>query len=150
MRFARTSDKQQIVSLLNELGAVINKYVSFDPDNEMAHILGTKNYDKVMKNKNIRVFVLEDKKRIIAVASYFILIDFITASKFAHIDDFVVTNEERGKGYGTRLMKGILQYSKEHHINTVKLTSSIQLKKAHKFYENLGGKFVQKVIKFSL
>lgn len=150
IRFAKSRDKKSVLFLLNELGQVINENIEYSFENTQAHVLGSDNYDKAMRKKDIKVFILEDSELIIGMASYFILVDFITGSKFAHIDDFVISKNYRGKGYGKSLMKGILDYSKKNDILTVKLTSSIQLRRAHLFYEKLGGKFTQKVIKFSL
>jgi GNAT superfamily N-acetyltransferase len=150
IRLAEAKDKTRVLSLLNQLGKVINELVCFDPDNERAHVLGRDNYDRVMKDDNTKLFVIEDKGKVVGVASFFILHDMITGKPFAHIDDFVIDEKKRNKGYGTRLMKGILEYGKTHDIHCIQLTSSLQLVEAHKFYENLGGKFARKVIKFTL
>jgi len=77
------------------------------PDNEKAHILGCDNYDRVMTSDDVKLFVIENGKKIVGVASFFILHDMITGKPFAHIDDFVIDESERNKGYGTRLMHGI-------------------------------------------
>ena len=150
IRLAKPKDKTRVLTLLNQLGKIINELVAFDPDNERAHILGRDNYDRVMKNDEVKLFVIEDKSKIMGVASFFILRDMITGRPFAHIDDFIIDEAERNKGYGTRLMHGILEYGKSHDIHAIQLTSSLQLVEAHKFYENLGGKFARKVIKFTL
>jgi GNAT superfamily N-acetyltransferase len=150
VRLATPKDKMPVLTLLNQLGKIINERVCFDPDNEKAHILGLANYDRVMDSDSVKLFVIEDHDSIIGVASFFIFHDMITGKPFAHIDDFVINESERNKGYGTRLMNGILEYGKSHGIHNIQLTSSLPLVEAHKFYENLGGKFTRKVIKFTL
>lgn len=150
IRQAELKDKDAVLQLLNELGACVNKKVKYSKDNEQAHILGRNNYDHVMKNKNVKLFVIEECNVVIGAASFFILTDMITAHKFAHIDDFVIKREYRGKRYGTKLMHYIIQYAKKKHISPIKISSSLQLTDAHHFYEKLGAKFAMKIFKFEL
>lgn len=150
IRLATRRDREPVLRLLNQLGQVINQFVHFDPDNVRAHILGVKNYDDAMGRDDRKVFVVETKNKIIGVATFFILTDFITGSKFAHIDDFVVDIKHRGKGIGTKLLAFIKSYAASHDIHTIQLTSSLSLTKAHRFYEHRGGIFARKVIKFSV
>lgn len=150
IRLATVKDERQVLSLLNELGEVINELVSPGPNYLRAHELGKKNYQEAFKRNDRKVFVAENDGRIIGVATFFILTDFITGSTFAHIDDFVIQKSFRGKGIGGALLTYIKKYAKLHGIHTIKLTSSPQLIRAHKFYKKHGGVFAQRVIKFEL
>ena len=149
VRLATRSDKKRVLQLLTQLGILINQKLGCrDPKNEDASVYGSKNFDRVMNSDSIKIFVVEDNDNIVGAASFFILTDMICGEKFAHIDDFIIDEKERGKGYGKALMCGIITYAREHTINPVKLTSSLQFQEAHEFYEKIGGKFTQKVIKF--
>ena len=151
VRFATKQDKARVLSLFTQLGLIINQKLGKNyPKNENARKYGSVNYDQVMKSKHIKIFVIEDKNKIIGVASFFVFTDMISGEKFAHIDDFIIDKPFRGCGFGKKLMNGILDYAKKYQIETVKLTSSLQFTIAHKFYKSLGGKFTQKVISFSL
>jgi hypothetical protein len=97
IRLAKPEDKMRVLTLLNQLGKVINERVAFDPDNEKAHILGCDNYDRVMRGNDTKIFVIEDNGEIVGVASFFILHDMITGKPFAHIDDFVIDEPKRNK-----------------------------------------------------
>lgn len=149
IRFAKPNDKLNVLSLFTQLGVIINKKLNkFDPKNEDAEKHGSLNYDNVMKSSIVKIFVIEDQNEIVGAASFFILTDMISGEKFAHIDDFVIDQKQRGKGYGRRLMYGILKYAQRSHIGSVKLTSSLAFTEAHAFYERIGGKYTQKVFKF--
>lgn len=150
IRLATIDDRNHVLLLLNQLGEVINECVQYDRDNVRAHELGKRNYAEAMKRDDRRVFVLEEGGALVAVATFFILTDFITGKKFAHIDDFVVDKVMRGKGIGTKLLEYIKLYAKGIGITTIELTSSLPLTDAHAFYEKRGGEFVRKVIKFVL
>jgi GNAT superfamily N-acetyltransferase len=152
IRLATPLDKQRVLSLLNQLGKINNERVpySYDSKYEKAEIFGSSNYDTVMKMDDIKIFVIEDNDIIIGVASFFIMTDMINGEKFAHIDDFIIDESHRRKGYGRKLMSGILKYAKVHEIGTVKLTSALELIEAHAFYEIIGGKFRQKGISFDV
>ena len=103
-----------------------------------------------MKSKERKVFVVEEKGKIIAAATFFILHDFITGKSFAHLDDFIVEKTLRGKGIGTKLFEFVKKYARDNNIHTIELTSSLPLTRAHKFYKKLGGIFARKVITFSV
>jgi GNAT superfamily N-acetyltransferase len=149
VRFASPQDKQHILNLFTQLGILINKKLGYhDLKNENAYVYGSKNFDQVMGSETIKIFILEDREKVIGAASFFIFTDMISGETFAHIDDFIIDEKEQGKGYGKALMYGILKYAKKHKINPVKLTSSLEFQEAHQFYEKIGGTFSQKVIKF--
>lgn len=149
-RLANVRDRDSVLMLLNQLGEVVNTRVHYDPDNIRANVLGKKNYEEAMRRDDRKVFVAEDNGVIIGVATFFILTDFITGKKFAHVDDFVVEKKRRRQGIGTKLLEFIKAYAKEHRIHVVELTSSLPLTDAHRFYEKRGGIFARKVIKFEL
>lgn len=148
IRLATESDCENVLHLLNQLGEIINEHVYFDPDNIRAHELGRTNFLEAVRRDDRKIFVVEEQREIIGVATFFILHDFITGKPFAHIDDFVVDTSRRGKGIGTKLLEFIKQYSKDNTIHTIELTSSLPFTRAHKFYQNRGGTFSRKVITF--
>lgn len=150
IRLAGPSDRDTVLRLLNQLGEVMNALLVPDPDNIRAHELGKANYDDAMRRNDRKVFVAEDRGVVVAVATFFILTDFITGKKFAHIDDFVVDKARRRQGIGTALMEFIKAYAKTHGICTIQLTSSLPFVDAHRFYESCGGVFARKVMKFTL
>ncbi len=150
VRLATAKDRDQVLGLLNQLGEVINEFVYFDADNVRALELVKENYDTAIKRDDRRVFVAEEGEKILGLATFFILNDFITGRPFAHVDDFIVDKEHRRRGIGTAILDFIKTYAKENGIRVVELTSSLPLTQAHAFYESRGGKFARKVIKFEI
>lgn len=150
IRFARAKDKKAVLLLLNQLGEVMNKLVEYSPDNVRVPQLGGRNYTTAIRRRDRRIFVAEEDGDIIAVATFFILIDFMSGKPFGYIDDFVVEKSRRGKGIGTQLLSYIKRWAKDHGMTTIKLSSSTPLLRAHHFYEKNGGVFAQKMIKFAL
>ncbi len=150
VRLATDSDCEQVLGLLNQLGEIINEFVHFDPDNTRVLELGRENYHAAMKREDRLIFLVEDEGKILGVATFFILIDFMSGRPFAHIDDFIVEKNHRGEGIGTMMLEHIKIYAKSIGIHVIELTSSLPLTKAHAFYESRGGKFGRKVIKFEL
>lgn len=150
VRLATATDRDQVLRLLNQLGEVINTLVHFDPDNVRALELGKENYDAAIRRDDRRIFVAEDDGKILGLATFFILNDFITGRTFAHVDDFVVDKLHRGQGIGTAILDFIKDYAKKHGIRVVELTSSLPLTQAHAFYEHRGGVFARKVIRFDI
>ena len=56
----------------------------------------------------------------------------------------------RGKGIGTALINAIKDYCKKKRIKVIKLTSGLELTRAHKFYMKNGGVFTEKLFRFNL
>ena len=67
-----------------------------------------------------------------------------------HIEDFFVTNTERGKGTGTKLLNFIKDYCQQNNIKVIKLDSGNELTAAHKFYEKNGGKTTERFFRFDI
>lgn len=150
IRLATAADREQVLSLLNQLGEVVNERVHFDPDNVRAHELGKRNYDAALARDDRKIFVADSGGTIVGVATFFILADFITGKLFAHIDDFIVDKSKRRSGIGSELLEFIKAYARDHGILTLEFTSSLPLTDAHRFYEKRGGVFARKVIKFTV
>ena len=148
IRLATWVDQDAVFQLLNQLGEVINENVNSDPKNTQSHVYGRDAFVKALKADHIKIIIIETDEKIVGLASFYIFCDLISGSKFAHIDDFIIDKNHRNRGVGSYFMKKLLMYAQENQIETVKLTSSIQLTKAHAFYEKCGGVYAQKVIKF--
>src|SRR3989338_3478559 len=67
-----------------------------------------------------------------------------------HVEDFVISENSRGKGIGTQLFNAVKKYCKENNIKVIKLDSGVDLIGAHKFYEKNGGKFTEKMFRFDV
>ena len=88
-------------------------------------------YDTIFLNSII--FVLKMNDIIIATTTLIIEQKFIhKLSKYGHIEDVIVNNEHRGKGYGKKIIKYVVDYCKKNNFYKITLTCE---KKLINFYE---------------
>jgi ribosomal protein S18 acetylase RimI-like enzyme len=137
VRLAAPKDKMEVLTLLTQLGQIVNANDGYDPKNENALKYGSDNYDRVIDSDSIKIFVIEDNQKIIGMASFYVYIEMITGEKYAHIDDFIIVESKRNQGYGRKLMQEIIKYSKKNKIQEIKLISFPDVKD---FYLKCGAK----------
>lgn len=88
-------------------------------------------YDTIFLNSII--FVLEINDIIVAATTLIIEQKFIhKLSKYGHIEDVIVNNEYRRKGYGKKIIKHVVDYCKKNNFYKITLTCG---EKLIKFYE---------------
>ena len=83
-------------------------------------------YDIIFLNSII--FVLEINNVIIATTTLIIEQKFIhKLSKYGHVEDVIVNNENRGNGYGKKIIKHIVDYCKKKNFYKITLTCKNEL-----------------------
>lgn len=150
VRFATVSDRENIFHLLDELIEEVNQRGSFAPktvDNPTERVAI---FNALIERSDVKIFVVEDEKKLLAVADIFILPIVRRGSYHVHIEDFVVTKSLRSKGIGTYLIDAIKSFCKEKNIKVIKLTSGLELTPAHTFYEKNSGEFTEKMFRFDI
>lgn len=150
IRFATKEDKEQVLDLLDELIKEVNLQSGKPPKFSSGRESQGKLYDEILQRDDVKIFVVEENGKLLAVADLFILPIMRRGYNYGHIEDFVVTKNTRGKGVGTQLMNAIKDYCREHSIKVIKLTTALELTSAHKFYEKQEGKFTEKMYRFDL
>jgi GNAT superfamily N-acetyltransferase len=80
--------------------------------------------------------VLDDT--VIGFCAYAIVNNLWQEGYISYIYAMVVDEEQRGKGYGTKLMKEAIAKSIKQGVKRVELDSGFQREKAHEFYLKLG------------
>ena len=63
---------------------------------------------------------------------------FMLPGKYCYIMDIIVTENHRGKGFGTALMNAAKEWSKERNCNFINLDVLVNNPSAIKLYEKLG------------
>ena len=90
----------------------------------------------ILHEENTRIYVLEDKNKLYATGTILTEKKFIhDFSLYCHIEDIIVKNEFKGKGYGTLLMKKMIDICKQKRCYKMLLDCDIQL---IQFYEKCG------------
>jgi GNAT superfamily N-acetyltransferase len=149
-RLATAADSEIVSQLLNELVEESNTRGGFQTKTPLNLKERKKMFLNLLKREDVKIFVIEKEKQVLAVADVFIIPVMRRSVNRALIEDFVVTKNMRGKGIGTMLMRTIMKYCKEQNIHVIKLTSGLELEPAHRFYEKMGGKFTEKMYRFEV
>lgn len=72
----------------------------------------------------------------------FRFLEFLAWGKVLYIDDLITDSEARKKGYGTRLLKWVMELAKKENCDQIHLDSGPHRHDAHKLYLNNGFKIV--------
>ncbi len=81
-----------------------------------------------------RIYALYEEERIVAVTGFKPMITLYNG-RSVWVCDLVTSHEHRSKGYGKKLLSFIEEWAKERGYESVGLSSGLQRKDAHRFYE---------------
>ena len=114
--------------------AVLRLLPQLSPD----AVLPSRQYiEDLLSSENIHFFIAEiDNKQIVGmltIATY-----SIPTGKKVWIEDVVVDESQRGKGFGKELIKFALDYSRSLGAGSVALTSRPSRTEANELYKNMG------------
>jgi ribosomal protein S18 acetylase RimI-like enzyme len=114
--------------------AVLRLLPQLSPD----AVLPTRQYImEILTSENIHFFIAElDNKQIVGMLS--IGTYNIPTGKKAWIEDVVVDESQRGRGFGNELVKFAIEYSKSLDARSVALTSRPSRVEANELYKKLG------------
>ena len=104
---------------------------------------------KMTEYPYFKTFVVEDNQLIIGTCSL-IIIDNLghKGAKLAVAESMIISQDYRGQGVGSKLMKFVMEKVKEENGYKLMLSSNKKRIEAHKFYEQLG--FQQHGISFNV
>lgn len=150
IRFATISDKDAVLSLLDELikQANLKSGSPLTPTEKIA--IRRNQYTELLQRDDVKIFVAEDEGKLVGIADLFIIPIMRRGYYSGHIEDFVITWKMRGKGIGSKLLTAVKSYCKKNSIKVFKLTTAVEFEEAQKFYEKNGGKFTEKMYRFDL
>ncbi len=145
IREAKSSDLTSIILLLakDPLGA--HREDSTMPPNA----LYLKAWNKIFKDNNAEIFVVEDQGKVIGVAQIDYL-QYLTyqGGRRAQIEGVRVHQEYRNKGIGKKLFQFLIEKARQNDCHLVQLTTDTTRPNALRFYESFG--FVQSHIGMKL
>lgn len=150
IRLAKQSDKKAIFSLQNELLSSVAEAKNEKPTHTPVEKVANELFDKTFNQDVVKYFVAEENGKIVGLATL-VVYPIVRGGQYrAKLEELVVTKHMRENGIGTKLLKAVIQYCKENIIPTLVLTSELELVRAHKFYESMGGKFTEKMFRFDI
>ncbi|CEO90460.1 putative ribosomal-protein-alanine acetyltransferase [Syntrophaceticus schinkii] len=94
----------------------------------------TEAYLSELNNKFARYFVLLEQERVIGYAGMWLF------AGESHITTIAVHPDYRSRGYGRMLMATLIEYSKEHHADTMILEVRVSNSSAIRLYSSMGFK----------
>lgn len=150
VRLARLKDKEDVLRILKELGEEINKKEGYSPHNIEVEDVGGPTFEEIIRDNRKRIFVATKKNKIVGLATFYLLPTIRHGCDRGHIEDFVVTRKERGRGVGSKLLRAIKEYCRENGIKVIKLGTGITFLEAQQFYEKQGGISREKLYRFDL
>lgn len=150
VRQAKKEDKKAILSLQDELLSEAARVNNQQPHHEPVEKAGSELFDKTFNQDIVKYFVAEENEKIIGLATL-VTYPLVRRGQYrAKLEELVVTENMRGKGIGSILLKHVLKYCKDNTIPTLVLSSENSLVRAHKFYEDHGGKITEKMFRFDI
>jgi GNAT superfamily N-acetyltransferase len=91
--------------------------------------------NEATEKQNYQLFSLSENRKMVALIGFMPMIT-LYHGKFLYICDLVTDSDMRSKGYGATLLSYVENYSKVNGFKLVSLSSGLQRKDAHCFYEN--------------
>ncbi len=137
----RKATKKDLLSIPNLVFELQKSENAFDPDTRVDGKIG-KEYTKeilgeIKKNKGI-LLVAELKGKIVGFISGWTVKESILKNKYFYISDLIITEEYRGEGIGTTLLKEIEKYAKKLKLKTLRLSVQVDNHNPHHLYINSG------------
>ena len=124
IRCARKEDLDEVYRLTNLLEDTILNYGDF-----------SKLYLSALEKDLI---LIAEEERVIGYLHMAVTPQFARASYIGEIQELIIEEAYRNKGYGRMLLEKAKDYCKEHEIGIIEVLSSTFRKDAHRFYENNG------------
>ena len=97
-------------------------------------------YLNSLRKKDSIELVMKKDNKIIGYAAVKFRDDIQIQAKAGYLSELIINESQRGKGFGTKLLKEIIKKSKKLGCKEIQFPSTFKRKKAHKFYETLGFK----------
>lgn len=89
---------------------------------------------EAQEKESYKIMALLENDAVVAVIGFQPMIT-LYYGRFVWVCDLVTDEDKRSKGYGEKLLTYVHEWAKEHHYNSVALSSGLQRTGAHRFYE---------------
>lgn len=87
------------------------------------------------QKQEYKLFALYDNQKVVAVTGFMPMVTLYNG-RFIWVCDLVTDSTQRSRGYGQELLEYVHDWSYEYGFKIVSLSSGVQRKDAHRFYEN--------------
>ena len=141
VRKATDKDIPAILDLLYKLGRPKAK-------NDSETEIFEKQIKQYISNSDKQILVAELDSKIVGMASLMFISRLNRDKLELYIPELIVSEENRGKGLGNKLIEQCIKIAKEKKCHMIKLESGNQRIESHQFYKKLG--FIQHALSFTL
>lgn len=95
------------------------------------------NIKLLIKDTGANCIVLEENKKIIGFAS--LIVHQVPSEGYvARVEDVIILDTERGKGYGRKIMEELIKIAKKKKVKKINLTSNPKRIEARNLYSSMG------------
>jgi len=134
IRIANKDDINDLVRLLNEL---FTQDIEFEPDYEKQKT----GLDKIISNCAIgEILVLQLDDQIIGMVSLLYSISTALGGKVAILEDMIIDENFRNKGFGKQLLNEAINFSRKNECLRLTLLTDYNNDNAIRFYKSVGFK----------
>lgn len=91
----------------------------------------------LIKDTDINCIVLEDSKKVVGFGSL-IVHQVPSEGHVARVEDVIILDSHRGKGYGRKIMEELIKIAKKKKVKKINLTSNPKRVEARKLYSSMG------------
>ena len=133
VRELRAGDLDAVVSLLDQLGEVTS--TGNPGEDRSIH----RTYELMVRFPDVyRNYVAVEKARVVGLISLVFYKTLLHEGGTALINELVVSNSERGRGIGTRLVKAGIAAARECGMDEIEVGTERGNRNARRFYEHIG------------
>lgn len=126
---------EDIPELCDLLGYLFEHEVEFKPDISSQSC----GLQKILENNELgAVLILREKDKAVGMVTLLFTISTALGGMVALLEDMVVIPSERGKGYGSRLLRAAMDYANRKECKRITLLTDDTNIKAQKFYRHHG------------
>lgn len=95
------------------------------------------NINSLIKDRGANCLVLEESGKVVGFGSL-IIHQVPSKGMVARIEDIIVDQSQRGKGFGRKIMEELIKIAKKKKIKSVNLTSNPKRIEARNLYKSMG------------
>jgi GNAT superfamily N-acetyltransferase len=136
IREAAEADLPQLVALLAQLAPDVPEREDVSSPLRYEYHLVLR---QIIETRGQHIFVLEERGKIVGTAALSVIPNVShQGTPYAIVENVVVDEKARSKGYGELLMRHAIEGARRAGCYKVSLTSNKRRTEAHRFYERLG------------
>lgn len=123
----------------SEMDLIVPFVKDLNPELELQSI--EQNQKEMFDIANYRCFGLFEFDNLIGICSGWITVRHYSGKQM-EIDNVIITQAHRSKGYGKQFIEFIEQWSRDKGCHTIELNTYVTNTRSHKFYYDLGFKIL--------